>query len=107
MMLAASYVTVVLLAAFGVCLAEGRSIGDAVWWAVVTATTVGYGDVYPTTAAGRIIAATLMHATTLMLLPILTAEIAAKLIVNSDAFTHGEQEEIKQLLRDLAAKVKA
>lgn len=42
---------------------EGANIKtpqDAVWWAYATITTVGYGDRYPVTAAGRIVAATLM-----------------------------------------------
>lgn len=33
---------------------------DALWWAVVTTTTVGYGDFYPVTTGGRVVAAMLM-----------------------------------------------
>lgn len=32
---------------------EFSSIFDSLWWAIVTLTTVGYGDVYPVTAGGR------------------------------------------------------
>jgi voltage-gated potassium channel len=35
-------------------------LGDALWWAVVTITTVGYGEYYPVTSAGRIIAILVM-----------------------------------------------
>ena len=35
---------------------------DALWWAIVTVTTVGYGDVIPETGLGRIIAGFLMLA---------------------------------------------
>jgi len=33
---------------------EFKTFGDALWWSVVTLTTVGYGDIVPETTAGRI-----------------------------------------------------
>lgn len=37
-----------------------KTAEDAMWWAYVTITTVGYGDKYPVTMEGRVIAAALM-----------------------------------------------
>ncbi len=55
------------------------SIGLAYWWAVTTVTTVGYGDVVPTTPAGRAVGAALML-TGLSLIPTLTSVTVTLLI---------------------------
>ena len=36
--------------------------GDALWWAIVTITTVGYGEFFPVTAAGRVTGVFVMFA---------------------------------------------
>jgi hypothetical protein len=59
--------TAILLGAFGEYMVESsiegtkiNTFGDALWWSIATVTTVGYGDVYPITVEGKIIASVLM-----------------------------------------------
>lgn len=52
------------------------TLGDALWWALTTVTTVGYGDAFPVTAPGRLLAAVLMIGG-VALFGVLTANIAA------------------------------
>jgi voltage-gated potassium channel len=55
------------------------NVGRALWWAAQTVTTVGYGDVTPTSATGRIIAVVVMF-WGIAFLAILTASIASTFI---------------------------
>lgn len=98
-----AYVIVLVLASLGYSMAEAKSLPDALWWAVVTATTTGYGDMYPATAAGRVIAGLLMHITLLLVLPLMIARVIGALIEDQDKFTDLEQKEILQTLADLRA----
>jgi voltage-gated potassium channel len=60
-----------------------RSFFDALWWSGATITTVGYGDIYPITAAGRVIAIFTMLVG-ISTLAVVTARIAQFLIKNDD-----------------------
>ncbi len=58
-----------------------RNFGDGIWWALVTITTVGYGDITPVTTLGRVVASTLMLLG-LGLIATITAIVSAKFIQN-------------------------
>ena len=83
------------------------TVGDSLWWAVVTASTVGYGDISPESWQARVMAALLISLMVLVVVPLITAHFASKLIVDTDAFRHDEQEELKQNLRRVRALAEA
>ena len=58
-----------------------RDLGDGIWWALVTITTVGYGDITPVTTLGRVVASSLMLLG-LGLIATITAIVSAKFIQN-------------------------
>jgi voltage-gated potassium channel len=53
-----------------------KNFGDGLWWAMTTVTTVGYGDKFPVTTEGRILAVTLMIMG-ISLVGVITASVAA------------------------------
>lgn len=81
------------------------SFPDALWWAVTTMSTVGYGDTYPVTAEGRFIAAGMMIGG-VALLGVVTGTIASWFVERlNGAEDSVDQElltEVKQLRTELA-----
>ena len=75
------------------------SIGLAYWWAVVTVTTVGYGDVVPESTGGRLVA-TLLMLTGLGLIPTLTSVVVATLVGKR---TRAQQEQLDRQGKEHAA----
>jgi voltage-gated potassium channel len=90
-----------------------NSFGKAVWWSITTVTTVGYGDVYPVTNAGRVIAVLLMIGG-ISLVGVVTAALASWVIQGvSDeetviqAATAAHIDELRGQIRELAQEIRA
>jgi voltage-gated potassium channel len=86
-----------------------QSFPDAIWWAIVTATTVGYGDLSPVTVEGRAIAVVLMLVG-IGLLGVITANVAAFFVHNDESEqTHelnNKLARMEDLLAELTAELK-
>jgi voltage-gated potassium channel len=77
--------------------------GDAMWWAVTTMTTVGYGDRYPITDTGRLVAFGLMIGG-IALLGTVTATLASWL-VEAVAAEKEQAEDLQVMVRRLEDKI--
>ncbi|MBH5334647.1 potassium channel family protein [Streptomyces pactum] len=82
-----------------------RTLGDAVWWSFTTMTTVGYGDLAPTTGPGRLLAVGLMLSG-IALLGVVTANIAAWFISRFERDDAGEHRRAAAM-EALTAEVRA
>jgi voltage-gated potassium channel len=76
-----------------------RTAGDAVWWSIGTLTTVGYSDLHPVTAEGRLIGILLMTAG-VAVLGTLTGLLASWFLAPQEA---GRDAETKALIEEIAA----
>lgn len=74
-----------------------RTWSDAFWWATVTATTVGYGDISPETSAGRLVAVLLMLVG-IGTIGMLTASIATYFLSGASRPTSPHIEHLQELL---------
>ena len=98
----------IFLGAWLVLLFEERAKGsnihdypDALWWAIVTVTTVGYGDRFPITEGGRVVAVILMLIG-IGLIGVLTATVASVFIKEH---TDANKEEFKKGHADLGQQL--
>jgi voltage-gated potassium channel len=87
---------------------QDLSIWDGLWWAAETVTTVAYGDIYPTTALGRIVATVVMTAG-IGFVALLTGALAQRFLYGEDEGATSKSStqvaEMSKKLEDLSLQI--
>lgn len=84
---------------------EKKGAIASLWWVIVTGFTVGYGDLYPSTVAGRLVGGVVMVSCWLFL-SLLLAHILTAFMPDPNVFTHEEQELLKNGMKELLTAAK-
>ena len=79
-----------------------NTFGDGIWWALVTVTTVGYGDITPATTLGRFVASALMFLG-LGLIATVTAIVSAKFVQNF--VDHHTNDDVLEKLEEISDEI--
>jgi voltage-gated potassium channel len=82
------------------------SLGEGMWWAIQTVTTVGYGDVVPHGVGGRIIGSIVML-TGIAFLSLVTASVTALLVEQARQRRQGADESVAAQLDRIDARLEA
>lgn len=82
------------------------SFGKALWWSITTVTTVGYGDLYPVTNTGRVVAVLLMLGG-ISLIGVVTASLASWIVQRVAEEDAAKQGATAKQVEELRAEVHA
>lgn len=99
------YVASIFVAGFFFAIFESRNFSDGLWWAVVTALTIGYGDFSPVTLGGRLTGVIFGHIWIFGVIPMVVSNIIVNVLEDKNAFTHQEQEWLEKALAGIAQKL--
>ena len=80
--------------------AQITTSGDALWWAIVTVTTVGYGDLVPVTEDGRLLASVLITVG-VALVSVLTSYFTTRFIARRDPQGDKDRDDIMAGIQNL------
>ena len=77
-----------------------HSVGDGIWWAMVTVSTIGYGDVVPTSMLGRMLGGCLL-VLGLGMFVVLTANFLALMLRKEKELVKKEEQNLEQMQADI------
>lgn len=100
------YAVCLVLAALAFSWVEGETFIRSLYWAGISTTTTGYGDVTPKTVPGMALAFIVTHLSAFIIAPMVIVKLNQKMMKDENAFTNEEQEQIIQKLNAIEEKLK-
>lgn len=98
------YLSSIIIAGILFSIIEDKTIIEGLWWAFVTALTIGYGDFAPATNMGRLVGVFFSHFWVFFIGPMIIANIIIHMLEDKGKFTDKEQEWLFKAVEQIAEK---